>query len=243
MPAETAHGCREFCFHRGELVAKNQKPLLPFQVQRTINNFYAKPIKEHSLHVPSHHTDIRVIKAFDGELITQEIDEKPKVIEDLIVSDISRDILKIVVVDRYHPQSPISIDFIEGFGLTQGAIASTIAHDSHNIIAVGVSDEAISQAINLLTQSKGGISAVYGKHQELLPLEIAGLMSQQEGWQIAQAYESLDRIAKEPMGSPLHAPYMTLSFMALLVIPELKISDKGLFDGEHFRFVSLYQGE
>ncbi len=228
---------------QGKMVAQNQRPLLPFQPSQAINNFHAQAIQAKQLQIPSHQSQIRVIKALDGELITQEIDEKPKVVDNLIVTDPSRDILKIIVIDRYHPHSPISVEFIEGFGLTQGAIASTIAHDSHNIIAVGVSDEEISQAVNLLIHAKGGISAVYDKHQELLPLEIAGLMSQQEGWKIAQAYEKLDRIAKEQMGSTLHAPYMTLSFMALLVIPEIKISDKGLFDGEHFRFVSLYMGE
>ena len=227
---------------QGSIVAKERQSLLPFCPQPAINNFHATPIKETSLKVPTQHGKIRVIKAFDGELITQEVDEEPTVIGGLVVSDTSRDILKIVVIDRYHPHSPISIDFIEGFGLSQGAIASTIAHDSHNIIAVGVSDEAITHAINLLIETKGGIAAVYAHHHALLPLEIAGLMSQQEGWAIARAYERLDRIAKEQMHSPLQAPYMTLSFMALLVIPELKISDKGLFDGHRFTFVSRYQG-
>jgi len=226
---------------QGEKVAQNQQPLLPFITIPAINNFHATPINQAQLKVPTHQSPIRVIKAFDGKLLTQAVWEDPKERNGYITTDLQRDILKIVVIDRYHPHATPSIDFIEGFGFTQGAIASTIAHDSHNIIAVGVNDEAITQAINLLIRAKGGIAVVYNHHQRLLPLPIAGLMSQQDGWTIAQAYAQLDKITKKQLGSSLHAPYMTLSFMALLVIPELKLSDKGLFDTEAFQLVSRYQ--
>jgi adenine deaminase len=228
---------------KGEIVASNGESLIPFQKEQPINNFHAKVISSVQLQVKNHNRDIRVIKAMDGELITKELWETPRVKNGLIVSDTTRDILKIVVVNRYTKEAKISIDFIEGFGFKKGAIASSIAHDSHNIIAVGVSDTELTEAINLLIENRGGISAIYEENKEILPLEIAGLMSQQEGKEIAKIYSKLDTIVKDKMGSTLKAPYMTLSFMALLVIPELKLSDKGLFDGRAFHFVSRYRGE
>ena len=227
----------------GEVVASNGSSLMPFKKEDAVNNFEALPISSFQLKVESHHKDIRVIKAVDGELITKEMWETPTIEDDLIISDTSRDILKIVVINRYEKKDKISIDFIEGFGFKKGAIASTVAHDSHNIIAVGVTDEELTEAINMVIENRGGISAVCENHKEILPLEIAGLMSQKEGKEIAQMYSKLDSMAKEKMGSTLKAPYMTLSFMALLVIPELKLSDKGLFDGREFHFVSPYEGE
>ncbi|MEN8121433.1 MAG: adenine deaminase C-terminal domain-containing protein, partial [Bacteroidota bacterium] len=147
------------------------------------------------------------------------------------------DILKIVVVNRYKKTKPI-VGFIKNMGLKRGAIAGSVAHDSHNIIAVGVSDQDIYQAINLVIKEKGGMVAKYGEIKYVLPLPVAGLMSDKPGQDVAEKYKKMNMIAKE-WGSTLHAPFMTLSFMALLVIPELKIGDKGLFDGKKFEITSL----
>ena len=141
------------------------------------------------------------------------------------------------VVNRYKNTKP-SIAFIKNFGLKRGAIASSVGHDSHNIIAVGVSDEEICKAVNLIIENKGGICAVSNNEEKTVPLPIAGIMSDKSAVEVGNAYAELDQLAKE-MGSTLRAPYMTLSFMALLVIPSLKLSDKGLFDGDTFKFTSL----
>jgi len=147
--------------------------------------------------------------------------------------------VKIVVLNRYRISSP-AIGFIRGIGLQRGAIASCVAHDSHNIIAVGADDDSIMRAINLIIGSQGGISLVNGEQQMVLPLPVGGIMSPDEGPEVARKYQELDREARK-LGSPLTAPYMTLSFMALLVIPSLKLSDKGLFDGQSFSFVDLFE--
>lgn len=181
------------------------------------------------------HSSISVIEALDGQLITNKLSVEPKVVDELIVSDVDRDILKIVVVNRYH-DAPVARAFIKNFGLKRGAIASSVAHDSHNIVAVGVDDESICQAVNLVIASKGGVSCVDGEKKMLLPLPVAGLMSAEDGYAVAEQYTAIDAAAKA-LGSKLSAPFMTLSFMALLVIPHLKLSDKGLFDGDSFSFV------
>lgn len=178
---------------------------------------------------------IAVIEALDGQLITNKLMVKPKVQAGLIVSDVEKDILKIVVVNRYH-QAPIAIAFVKNFGLKTGAIASSVAHDSHNIIAVGVDDESICKAVNLAIKETGAVVALNAEKQEVLPLPVAGLMSTKNGFEVANAYTSIDRFAKS-LGSNLEAPFMTLSFMALLVIPHLKLSDQGLFDGDTFSFI------
>jgi adenine deaminase len=151
------------------------------------------------------------------------------------VSDGESDVLKLVVVNRYH-EAPVAKAFVKNFGLKSGAIASSVAHDSHNIIAVGVDDESLCEAVNLIIKSKGGISISTGGNGRLLPLPVAGLMSTEDGYAVAQQYAALDRAAKE-LGSTLSAPFMTLSFMALLVIPHLKLSDKGVFDGDSFQLL------
>ena len=175
----------------------------------------------------------------EGQLITESFKAIPKVEKEFIVSDTENDILKIIVMNRYQKSHPV-VGFINNFNLTKGAIASTVAHDSHNIIAVGTNDKDIVRAINLLIECKGGISIVNGDFEEYhLPLPVAGLMSNTNGFELAEKYNFLDNKAKE-FGSKLNAPFMTLSFMALLVIPKLKISDKGLFDGVNFKFTSVY---
>ena len=140
------------------------------------------------------------------------------------------------MVNRYK-DAPIAKAFINNFKLLKGAIASSVAHDSHNIVAVGVDDDSICKAVNLVIEQQGGISAVSDKRELVLGLPVAGLMSNEDGYSIAEAYTSIDKMAKEELGSGLASPFMTLSFMALLVIPHLKLSDLGLFDGDSFRFV------
>jgi adenine deaminase len=159
----------------------------------------------------------------------------PKIESDSIVSDIEKDILKIIVVNRY-TKAPVAKAFIKNFGLRHGAIASSVAHDSHNIIAVGVEDENICLAVNKIIEYKGGISCALDKEVKILSLPVAGLMSVADGYTVASSYTEIDSMAKS-MGSSLSAPFMTLSFMALLVIPSLKLSDWGLFDGESFQFL------
>ena len=179
--------------------------------------------------------EILVIEALDGQLITNKLTAKPKVSNGNIISDVENDVLKMVVVNRYH-NAPIAVSFVKNFGLKQGAIASSVAHDSHNIIAVGVDDKSICDAVNLIIKEKGGVVALVNGKEEVLPLPVAGLMSNENGYKVAESYTSIDKFAKE-LGSTLVAPFMTLSFMALLVIPHLKLSDKGLFDGDKFEFV------
>ena len=149
-----------------------------------------------------------------------------------------RDLLKITVVNRYQAAAP-AVAFVKNFGLSRGAIASTVAHDSHNVIAVGATDEELCRAVNEVIQLRGGLSVVSGDEVEVQPLPIAGLMSDQSCNPVGSAYAALDKVVKQ-LGSTLRAPFMTLSFMALLVIPELKLSDRGLFDGHRFELIELF---
>lgn len=178
-------------------------------------------------------SEIPVIEVEDGQLVTKKVMMKPLVRAGRVVSDPARDLLKIVVVNRYQ-DALVARAFIKNFGLKRGAIASSVAHDSHNIIAVGVDDESLCAAVNLLVACKGGISLVDEEETVCLPLPVAGLMSEEDGYDVAQKYADIDAAAKR-LGSQLGSPYMSLSFMALLVIPELKLSDKGLFDGKEFK--------
>jgi adenine deaminase len=221
----------------GQLVAEKGRSLMVPVKERIINKFNTKRISPPEILVEAKGKELAVIRALDGELITEEIDKNLRIAGGVIGSDIVNDILKLVVYNRYEHASP-AIGFINQFGLKRGAIASTVAHDSHNIIAVGTNDEEICRAINLLVDSKGGVSLVDGKTELLLPLPVAGLMSNADGYEVAQQYSRLDMEAKK-LGSKLRAPYMTLSFMALLVIPDIKLSDKGLFDGKKFEFIPL----
>jgi adenine deaminase len=159
------------------------------------------------------------------------------VVDGALQSNVEKDVLKLVVVNRYHP-APVAHGFIKRFGFQRGAIASSVAHDSHNIIAVGTDDASIIQAINAVIESRGGVSVADNEKVSVLPLPVAGLMSNLDGYEVAAKYSELDKAAKA-LGSKLGAPFMTLSFMALLVIPHLKLSDKGLFDGDTFSFTPL----
>lgn len=225
----------------GELVAENGKTLIPGMSPHIINNFSALEKRPSDFELLKTGEIINVIEAIDGQLITNRIKETPLVRDGYLVSDVQRDILKIAVVNRYHDVPP-AIGFIKNLGLKKGAIAASVAHDSHNIIAVGVEDEDICRAVNLIIQNKGGISAVCEDSEEILPLPIAGLMSNWDYSRVAEKYSVLNAMAKS-FGSGLQAPFITLSFMALLVIPKLKLSDKGLFDAERFEFIDLFEKE
>ncbi len=222
----------------GELVAREGKSFLKPVITTTPNKFCADLIEKKDLEVKARGNYMKVIKALEGQLITEKVIVKVKPENGLMQNDPENDILKIVVLNRYTKSKP-SVGFITGFGLKKGAIASTVAHDSHNIISVGTNDEEIVQAINLLVASKGGISLVNEDNILHLPLPVAGIMSNENGYKVADNYKLLNDEVKN-LGSLLQSPFMTLSFMALLVIPELKMSDKGLFDGNKFEFTSLF---
>lgn len=265
----------------GQVVAENGKTLIPDIRSAHPNNFNCSPKQpaDFAVRAEGAPRSIRVIEALDGQLITNELHLEPTLRDGLIVADPSRDLLKLVVVNRYQ-DAPPAVAFIKNFGLKQGAIASSVGHDSHNITAVGCDDESICQAVNAVIEVRGGLSAVKGGKQErrkvekrerrsretegdvgemfttpfphssppflpssfsplLLSLPVAGLMTDADGYEVASQYTQLDQFAKAELGSILAAPFMTLSFMALLVIPSLKLSDKGLFDGKRFSFTRI----
>jgi adenine deaminase len=232
----------------GRIVAERGRTALERVAAASVNQFktpiltaaeFAIPIPHSPL--PTHHS-IRVIEAIDGQIITGSTTAAPKIENGNVVSDVAHDVLKMALVDRYNGGPP-AVGFIKNFGLKSGAIASSVSHDSHNLLAVGVDDESIARAMNLLIDAKGGISAVGNVNgtpiEAVLPLPIAGLMSGDDGTLVAQEYSRIDALAKQ-LGSTLGAPYMTLSFMALLVIPELKLGPEGLFDVGKFQPVPLW---
>jgi adenine deaminase len=222
----------------GQLVAKDGLSLIEPIQATAINQFNAHPIALSDLQLPfaaypSKDGLVPVIHAIDGQLITNLVWAKPTIKDNTIVTDIEKDVLKVVVYNRYHAAAP-KVGLIQSFGFKSGAIASTVAHDSHNIIAVGVDDESILKAINLVVQEKGGISCVQGDRSKVIGLPVAGLMSTADPYQVANDYIEIDQMAKS-LGTQLGSPFMTLSFMALLVIPHIKMSDLGLFDGDQFK--------
>ena len=222
----------------GELVAQNGESYILTKPSVIINEFNCNEKKPGDFIIPAGEAGekILVIEALEGQLITNKISREATVVDGNIVSDTSQDILKIVVVNRYF-NAPVAKAFIKNIGIKKGALASSVAHDSHNIVAVGVDDESISKAVNLIIQQRGGISAVTMHKELMLALPVAGLMSNSDGYEVAESYTNIDRFVKEELGSTLAAPFMTLSFMALLVIPHLKLGDKGLFDGDSFSLV------
>ncbi len=224
----------------GALVAKDGKSLLPDLRSEHPNLFNCLPtkpddfiIKAKNLPVP-----VRVIDALEGQLITNSSLASLPLTERGYQSDPKQDVLKITVINRYENAKP-AVGFIRNFGLSKGAMASSVGHDSHNILAVGCDDMSISKAVNLIIENKGGLAAVGPDREMILPLPIAGLMTDRDGYQVAKDYTKLDQYVKDELHSTLKSPFMTLSFMALLVIPALKLSDKGLFDGNKFEFVAL----
>jgi len=229
-------------FIDGKMVAEEGKSLVRSSESGVVNNFSCNKKKVVEFEVLSNSTPfgnggkIPIIEALDGQLITNKLFAEPSIINNSIISNPDKDILKRVVVNRYK-NAPIAKAFIKNFGLKKGAIASSVAHDSHNIVAVGVDDESICRAVNLVIEKQGGVSAVSNSKEMILALPVAGLMSNEDGYKIAEAYTAIDKMVKEELGSTLSAPFMTLSFMALLVIPHLKLSEKGLFDGDRFEFL------
>jgi len=221
----------------GELVFDNGISKIKHVEFKNLNNFNTDKKQVSDFRFESNAQQIRVIECLDGELVTNEIIESATVENGNLVSNTKTDILKMVVVNRYQNDEP-AIAFIKNFGLKEGAIASSVGHDSHNIIAVGVSDETICKAVNLLIENEGGICAISDTVEKVVALPVAGIMSDQNAETIGKQYSKLDKMAKA-LGSKLHAPYMSLSFMALLVIPALKLSDKGLFNGLDFKFTSV----
>lgn len=220
----------------GEVVFEDSQSKIKSIKTEPANNFHASETLASDFVFSNICKSIKVIHAIDHELLTQEQIYNTNT-DGYFNIDIKKDILKIAIINRYENKKPV-VAFINGFGLKRGAIASSVAHDSHNIIAVGCSDEDISKAVNLVISSKGGISAVDSKESLHLPLDVAGIMSSNDAYYVASKYEEIDSFAKNNLKSSLSAPFMTLSFMALLVIPEIKLSDKGLFDARTFHFIT-----
>lgn len=229
---------------RGKLAARDGRALWPAPRprKRSPNAFRARPRVAADFRVPAQPGRLNVIEAHNGQLVSCHMQLPARVVAGAAVADPHRDLLKLAVVNRYAPQAPVALGFIRGFGLRRGALASSVAHDSHNIVAVGVDDESLAAAVNLVIAARGGLSAVDGRKRLILPLPIAGLMSDRAGPAVARDYSALDAFAKK-LGSKLDAPFMTLSFMALLVIPELKLSDRGLFSATKWGFVPLFSAE
>jgi adenine deaminase len=228
----------------GECVARDGRSAIARQSARPLNRFAATAVSPEDLQVDApagFSVQMKVIRALDGQLLTETALAHPLTDDGLIVSDTEDDVLKLVVLNRYEAGVPPAVAFIQGFGLKTGALASTVAHDSHNIIAVGTDDASICAAINALIEEQGGIAVTRDEEDvDVLPLPVAGLMSTGDGYRVAEGYAALDAAAKA-LGSPLGAPFMTLSFMALPVIPALKLTDKGLFDGQAFAFTPLWE--
>lgn len=226
-------------FLDGAPVAREGSSLLPEILSPAINKFHCREKSPADFAIPATGRRVRVIEALDGQIITGSGEADARIENGQAIADALRDLLKITVVNRY-ADAPPAVAFVRGVGLREGAVASSVAHDCHNLVAVGASDEALSRAINLLIENQGGICVVDGAgSEEILPLPIAGLMSNAPTAEVAATYARLTQFAKA-LGSPLHAPFMTLSFLALLVIPSLKLGDRGLFDGNRFEFTSVF---
>jgi adenine deaminase len=225
----------EQTYVNGELIAERGKSSIPHKDVKPINNFNCQKKNADDFKYFPKTKLVKVIKAIDGELITESIDYKPKFSKDDVEIDLNKDILKITVVNRYQEAKP-AVALINNFGLKKGAIATSVSHDSHNLIAIGTDNESISKVINALIETKGGMVVYDGEKIFSQSLPIAGLMATDDGFEVAKKYKELSEKAKE-IGCTLTSPFMTLAFMALLVIPKLKLSDKGLFDGEKFKYV------
>lgn len=221
----------------GKIIAENGKTTIKHTKVNPINKFEAKPKIESDFKLPIKKGNYPVIEAIDGELITERFDYEIKKSTKDLSSDLENDILKIAVINRYNNSKP-AVALIKNFGLKRGAIATSVAHDSHNIIAVGVDNKSLTNAVNAIIEHKGGMAVYDGNKTDILPLPIAGLLSTDKGEKVAEKYQKLQHKVKE-LGTNLVSPFMTLSFMALLVIPKIKLSDKGLFDGEKFQFIEI----
>ena len=229
----------------GELVAEEGRTRIERRTSAVVNRFEAGENEPEAFRLEAEGAaegePLRVIEAVDNQLVTTEGRAEASVEGGEAVADPERDLLKIAVVNRYD-DAPPSVAFVRGFGLRRGAIASSVAHDSHNVVAVGADDASLCRAVNAVIRQRGGIGAVDGPEGDarVLPLPIAGLISNLPYDEVARRYTALSSFVQTDLGSPMDAPFMTLSFMALLVIPSLKISDQGLFDGDKFEFVDVW---
>lgn len=222
----------------GELVAENGKSLLDSVDVETVNNFVAEKVTAADFKVVDEGKDINIIGVIHGKLLTEKIVGRTKVVDNNIVSDIENDILKIAVINRYENKKP-SVGFIKNFGLKRGALASSVAHDSHNIVVIGCDDESMATAANMIIDNKGGFAVYADNVRKCLPLPVAGIMTNDDAFKVATEYQEIKELSKS-LGSHLNDPFMTMGFMALLVIPKLKLSDKGLFDCEKFELTPLF---
>jgi adenine deaminase len=222
----------------GILVADGDRNLINRIEPEIVNNFNLDYVEPDDFRIEPKSEKIKVIEVIDGQLITNQLICKAEIKNNNVIADVANDILKIAVINRYGNSIP-ALGFIKNIGIKKGAIATSVGHDSHNIIAVGTSDDALAIAVNSIITNKGGMSVFDGSQTEILPLPIAGIMSNLNADLLSYKYRDIENKAKA-LGSELHSPFMTMSFMALLVIPKLKLSDKGLFDGEKFEFTDLF---
>jgi adenine deaminase len=224
---------------QGVPVAERGRTLLPFVPAPQINNFQVRAKRPEEFAVQPQTGLINVIEVIEGQLLTGRLRIEPKIQEGNVISDPERDLLKLAVINRYRDNPP-TVAFIKNIGLQKGAIAASVSHDSHNIIAVGVNDAVLAAAVNLVIENRGGFAVVSDTLHEVLPLPLAGLMSDSDGYAVAETYSNLLKIIRE-LGSGLHDPLMTLGFMSLPVIPELKLTAGGLFDANRFHYIGLYE--
>lgn len=227
-------------YRRGQKIAEKGKILLSPISAPLLNNFHCQTKRLTDFNIPVQGRQIRLITVQDGELVTGSAYAEALIVDGYAQADPNRDILKIAVVNRYQ-NAPVALGFVQGVQLGEGALASSVAHDSHNIVVVGTNDDSICRAVNALIATQGGIAAVKGHREEVLPLPLAGIMTNAEGSLVAQQYSQITHFAQQEMACSLRSPFMTLSFLALLVIPALKMSDRGLFDGDKFAFASLWR--
>ncbi|MGL1888362.1 MAG: adenine deaminase [Reichenbachiella sp.] len=222
----------------GELMAEDHKTKIESVENIIVNNFDCQVKIPDDFKIQITGSKVQVMEALDGQLITNLLSYDSQLIDNENQTNTEHDLLKIAVINRYH-ESPPAIGYIKNIGLQTGAIASSVGHDSHNIVVVGVDDQSICEAVNLIIEAKGGVSAVGKGKNQILPLPIAGIMSERDGYRVAEDYASIDSFSKE-LGTSLNSPFMTLSFMALLVIPQAKMSDLGFFDGQKFEFMDVF---
>ncbi len=225
---------------RGELVATKGKPLIPRHKSEPLNQFDTAEKVPNDYQLTVEGSRAKVIEVEDSQLITTTGFIDAAKLDETEQTSIADDVLKLTVVNRYM-DAPPAVALVRNFGLKHGAIASSVAHDSHNIIAVGTNNEDLSNAVNSLIQEQGGVCAVQGPRKHILPLPMAGLMSIEDGYEVAEKYTALNEFVSKELKGKLQSPFMTLSFLALLVIPELKLSDRGLFDGAQFQFTPLFE--
>ena len=223
----------------GRLVAEDSTTLIESSEIECINNFAAENVASDDFKIYDEGKNVKIINTISGEIITDKLIGRPQSINENLVSDVENDILKIAVINRYEKKK-IALGFIKNFGLKKGALASSVAHDSHNIVVIGCSDEEMKNAANMIINTKGGLAAWCHEKNICIPLPVAGLMTNEDGNKIAADYQALVSLSKE-FGSSLNDPFMTMSFMSLLVIPKLKLSDKGLFDCDKFELTTLFE--